>query len=466
MPLDIPERVSFGLNVKKPAELETRPVGVLLEGIRDGTWREPVLQMRSLPHDGDEQQKEKKKLPYVTWSGLFSHRAKSGLQIHSGLIGIDLDYLSATDCTKAVQDAVADQFCLAAYKSARGGGVRLLFRIPSCDADQHDAVFEQVAEHVRNTYGHEADPSARDVSRASFVSFDEGLWCYPNALVLPVVLDMSHSDSTQKKRLHRCVTSTSSTRGMEVATWVRMGKLHVGDQVKPDGTVYTHSKLLKLGKAMALHARRIDHNLTTRDFEEATRAWFAAHERKGLQLRGKLAEYRDELRQGAEDARRKDWFDGCADKWTRWTRHPEYPVRPRDRLLFAIRKHCEESGSTGFFLGARDAGLVLGKTYRTGARRLAELVENGQLKLLTVPNEWQPFNAYEYRLMESPMATDRPTAAIVANSESTQSATGRGANESYFPVQSRGSFVAASDQTNLNLLDEAPLSDRLRALRN
>ena len=466
MPLNIPEKVSFGLNIKKPAELATRTAGELLEGIRDGIWREPILRMRSLPYDCAEQRKAKLKLPYATWSGLFSHKSISGLQRHSGLIGIDLDDLSAADCTKSLQDAVADPYCLAEYRSARGHGVRLLFRIPPCTATQHDAVFEQVAEHVRNTYGHEADASGCDVSRASFVSFDKGLWCYPNAMVLPVVLDLSHSDSTQATPLHRCVTSTDNTSETVILTWIRMGKLHVGDRVKPDGTVYTHSKLLKLGMAMALRAHRINHNLTMRDFEEATRAWFAAHERKGLRLRGNLAEYRDELRQGAEDARRKDWFDGCADKWTRWTRHPEYPVRPRDRLLFAIRKHCEESGSTGFFLGARDAGLVLGKTYRTGARRLAELVENGQLKLLTVPNEWQPFNAYEYRLMESPMATDRPTAAIVANSESTQSATGRGANESYFPVQSRGSFVAASDQTNLNLLDEAPLSDRLRALRN
>jgi hypothetical protein len=253
---------------------------------------------------------------------------------------------------------------------------------------------------------------------------------------------------------------------MEVATWVRMGKLHVGDRVKPDGTVYTHSKLLKLGKAMALHARRINHNLTMRDFEEATRAWFAAHERKGLQLRGNLAEYRDELRQGAEDARRKDWFDGCADKWTRWTRHPEYPVRPRDRLLFAIRKHCDESGSTGFFLGARDAGLVLGKTYRTGARYLAELLGSGQLKLLTVPYEWQPFNAYEYRLVESPMDSDRPTVAIVTHPDSTQSATGRGITESHFQVQTGENVVAASDQTGLNLVVETSLSARLGALLN
>jgi hypothetical protein len=193
---------------------------------------------------------------------------------------------------------------------------------------------------------------------------------------------------------------------------------------------------------------------------------FVLNERKGLRLRSDLAECRAELRLSAEGASLKRWFTDCADKWIRWTRHPEFPVRPGDRLLFAIRKHCEESGSVDFFLGARDAGLVLGKTYRTGARHLAELVGSGQLKLLTVPDEWLPFHAYEYRLVESTMASDRPTVAIVTHPDSTQSATGRGTNESRFPVQTGGSVVAASDVIDLNLVVETPLSARLGAFRN
>jgi hypothetical protein len=465
MRLEIPETVSFGLNIKIPAELVTRPAGELLEGIRDGTWREPVLRMRSLSHNGAEQRRAKTKLPFATWSGIFSHKSIGGLQRHSGLIGIDLDGLSAADCTKVVQDAVADPFCLAAYRSARGGGVRLLFRISPCDASQHDAAFGQVAEHVRNTYGHEADSSARDVSRASFVSFDEGLWCYPNARVLPVVLDLSHSDSTQQNTQHRCVTSTGNTRGMETTTWIRMGKLHVGNMVKPDGTVYTHVKLLHLSKAMALHARRINHTLTNRDFEEAIRAWFATHDRKGLRLRGDLAEYRAELRQSAEGAFRKRWFTNCADKWIRWTRHPDYPVRPSDRLLFAIRKHCAEMGTPDFYIGARDAGLVLGKTYRTAARHLAKLVTTGELKLLTVPGESLPTHAYEYRLVESPSGSDRSTVAIVSRLESINSATGGGPLECNLRTRYGEHVVTGSNQSGLNLVVDIPLSARLGALR-
>ena len=61
-PFDIPEIVSFGLNIKLPAELETRTVGELLDGIRNGTWREPILRLRSLPYNSAEQKKAKEYL--------------------------------------------------------------------------------------------------------------------------------------------------------------------------------------------------------------------------------------------------------------------------------------------------------------------------------------------------------------------------------------------------------------------
>jgi hypothetical protein len=434
--MNIPIPISFGLNIRKPQELQTRTTGEVLESIHDGEWREQILNLRTMPQDSKQQHEAKKRLPFVTWSGVFRRRANDGLENHAGQIGIDLDDLSAADCTKAVQDAVADPFCLAAFKSARAGGVRLLFRIPPCNAEEHDSAFEQVAEHVRNVYGHEPDTSARDVSRASFVSFDEGLWCYPNAQVLPVILDLAHSDGCFGSccEAHRCVPSATYSVESARTLWGRMGSFHVGDAVKQDGSVFTHVKLLDLGKAMALHAKRINHTLTGRDYDEAVRSWLTEHQRKGLRLRGDFVEYRAELRTSVEGARRKRWFTASAEKWTRWTRHPDFPDRPEERLLFAIRKHCEDAGSPDFFIGARDAGLLCGVSFRTGARLLGRLVGNRKLQLLTVPGEHLPFHAYEYRLVNSGASpvSDRATVAVVID---------------------------------LNLVLEVPLSTKLEALR-
>jgi len=149
MPSPNCELISFGSDITKPAELENCTAGDILASIRDGQWREPVLRVRSLPPDSIEQRDAKKKLPYVTWSGVFDYRTNDGLVQHSGLIGIDIDDLTSLDCTKAIQDAVADPHCLAAYRSVRNNGVRIIIRVPPCSAAEHEFTFEQVAEYVR-----------------------------------------------------------------------------------------------------------------------------------------------------------------------------------------------------------------------------------------------------------------------------------------------------------------------------
>lgn len=407
--VEIPVAVSFGLSIKESKKLQTLTTGEVLEGIRTGQWRELIISLRAMTPDSAEQKAAKNKLPYVTWSGVFQRRAKDGLIVHSGQIGIDLDGLTSADCAKAVQNAREDSFCLAAYKSAGGRGMRLLFRIPPCDAHSHDAAFEQVAEHVRETYGHEPDSSGRDVSRASYVSFDEGLWCNPDAKVLPVVVDMSHSE---KPVAYRCVSSPLYAGELAVTAWSQLGRLHVGYSEKADGTVYTHKPLLRLGLAIALHAERLNYKLTPRDYEEATRAWYHEHQKLGLRLRGSFEEYRRELILKAEAARKKRWFHAAAHKWLRWTKLPDFPDPPAERLMFAIRRHCAEEGKNKFFIGCRDAGLVLDASYKTGHRYLQSLCKDGKIRLLTVPEERIPRQAFEYELIDNcqiPVQSQPPT---------------------------------------------------------
>ena len=90
-PLDT--RVSYGLDVTKPARWNGRPVGELLLGISSGEWMVEVGTVRVLdrvlpqfpqfisdPHAIVKEAKEQ--LPYVTWSGEFSYRRAEGLQRH------------------------------------------------------------------------------------------------------------------------------------------------------------------------------------------------------------------------------------------------------------------------------------------------------------------------------------------------------------------------------------------------
>ena len=150
---------------------------------------------------------------------------------------------------------------------------------------------------------------------------------------------------------------------------------------------------------MALHAERIGVRLTNRQIGEAFDGWIAEHARQGVRLRREVDEYRQEFVISLRGAQRKRWFRAAADKWIRWTRHMEFPHAglPCEKLLFAIRQHCADAGGNEFFLGARDAALIIGGHYNTGARWLKKLVADGHLVI--IPNAKRPVrHAYDYRL--------------------------------------------------------------------
>jgi len=395
--------ISFGEDVRRPDRLVTRNTQDVLFGVRDGQWRDAVCRVRSLPADSAEQRQAKLALPYATWAGVFTRRSNSALVHHSGQVGIDLDGLGEVGAVAVLQAAIGDKFCLAAFRSVRGEGVRLLFRIPPCSPENHIAAFEQVALHVQRIYGREADESGKDVARASFVSFDNGLWFNAAALVLPIKLP---GETQRLKAKPRCVSS-SLYAGLLAETWPGWYGRHLANTAPVSGEMAkTHGSLLDLGKSLALHAERIKTPLTARLVDAAFDAWLGEHARQGVRLRCPADDYRRELLVSVRGAERKPWFKSAAEKWTRWTRHKEFPRDglPQEMILFAIRQHCAESKSREFFIGSRDAGLVAGTSYITAWRKLKKLCADGHLEKV---GKRLPRDAQTYRLQESVATGER-----------------------------------------------------------
>jgi hypothetical protein len=384
------------LDVRQPSRLETRNTAQVLFGIRAGEWREPVARVRELPADSAEQKTAKLALPFCTWAGVFTRRSNDGLVNHSGQVGIDLDGLGEAGAVAVLQAAVADVHCLAAFRSARGEGVRLIFRIPPCSPENHAVAFEQVAGHVRALYGHEADTSGKDVSRASFVSFDNGLWFNAAALVLPIVLP----DDTQRvERQYRCVSPVLYS-GQLAETWPGWYGRNLANPMRcENGMAKTHGSLLELGKRLALHAERIKSPLTVRQIDSAFSAWLTEYNKQGATLRWQPDTYRRELRDSIAGARRKKWFTTAAEKWQRWTRHADFPHSglPGERVLFAIRCHCADAKTQEFFIGVRDAALVAGVSKETAGRLLRKLCKDGSLE--KTGTRRNPRHAQTYRLI-------------------------------------------------------------------
>jgi hypothetical protein len=163
-------------------------------------------------------------------------------------------------------------------------------------------------------------------------------------------------------------------------------------------TVKTHKNILDLGLAIALHADRIQEPVTERMIDSAIESWWSEYQKQGVRLRCSREEYRRELRDSVEGARRKRWFKPAAQKWIRWTQHKDFPrnAMPAEKILFAIRQHCAEAKSNDFFIGARDAGMVAGVSYRTAARVVGKLCDEGQLE--KNGDRRKPRHAQDYRI--------------------------------------------------------------------
>lgn len=161
--------VSIFSNIKQTKGGKEIPVDILLQYIQEGQWQDEVLAVRN-------GKKDKGALPAACMSGIFSERKIAGLTRHSGIICIDVDDVDDPQELKSL--LCPDRYVYAAFVSAGGKGLALLFRV---NPDKHAEAFEGLQEYLYTQYQVVIDPSCRDVSRARFVSYDPYLYLNEHA---------------------------------------------------------------------------------------------------------------------------------------------------------------------------------------------------------------------------------------------------------------------------------------------
>src|SRR4029077_5314107 len=163
---------------------------IIIANTRFGTWRERIEKIRrmfnkTLKSTGDRKAAkeavaaEKKKLPGILWSDLFSRRGREGLTEHSGLLCADLDDLgeSLPDVRAKLEKT---PYLSAVFVSPTGEGLKAIFRVPA-DASKHLASFRAVERHVLDLTGIQIDQACKDVARVCFVSYDPSAYSNANA---------------------------------------------------------------------------------------------------------------------------------------------------------------------------------------------------------------------------------------------------------------------------------------------
>ena len=95
----------------------------------------------------------------------------ASLKTHPGVMCFDIDKISETQaflCKKVLQD---DPYCVLAFISPRGEGVKFLIRTPAV-VDQHPMRYAGIKARYERLLGHPIDPTGSNPARACFVSHD------------------------------------------------------------------------------------------------------------------------------------------------------------------------------------------------------------------------------------------------------------------------------------------------------
>ncbi len=128
----------------------------------------------ALRSETDKKKREslKSKLPYVTFSGIFSSRKIEGLLNHSGLICVDLDHIGTNGEIKQLQEKIKEVIDpVLMFVSPSGNGLKAVFAV-DMTAGSHLEYYYALERFFNQQLNIKIDPQCKDVSRACFLAHD------------------------------------------------------------------------------------------------------------------------------------------------------------------------------------------------------------------------------------------------------------------------------------------------------
>ncbi|MCP4501151.1 MAG: hypothetical protein GY822_14425 [Deltaproteobacteria bacterium] len=215
-----------------------------INNIRFGEWKDQTIKINQ-ESDKAKRTELKKSLPYVTISGLFTHRKKDGLVKHSGFMCMDFD--DVDDVNEAFKIVCNDPHTAHAFKSVSGRGLAVLVKI---NPKRHLDAFQGLERYYANKYQLVIDKSCKDITRPRFVSYDPNTFSNSDAIKfehyipksernvkLPrVVTGENDMDFIMDQINENCVDLT----GGEYHRWLELG-FAIAEKYGESGRTYYHA---------------------------------------------------------------------------------------------------------------------------------------------------------------------------------------------------------------------------------
>lgn len=174
-------KVSLYAKYNSVAPIKSISIYKALEDIKDGVYKEQVLTARNYFSNKNKYDLEKKKLPLIGWSGTFTTRGNDNLIDFSGFASLDYDKVFDGFDT-LIKKVNKDEHTFASFITPSGVGLKVLVKIPFVDNDSDYKSFYFELQKRYDKYA-KTDESTKDISRASFVSYDPDLYVNNDSLM-------------------------------------------------------------------------------------------------------------------------------------------------------------------------------------------------------------------------------------------------------------------------------------------
>jgi predicted P-loop ATPase len=161
----------FPGNITNTTTQEQISIETFLQRVNAGFWKSETETVRNEP-DNAKRAELKKRVPYVTISGVFDKRSNDGLKEYSGFLAIDIDHREE-DLDSVRRTLAADPYTFSVFASVSGTGLCVVIRTTSPAA--HLAHFLWAKDYYYSLADIYIDESCKDISRARFVSYDPHL---------------------------------------------------------------------------------------------------------------------------------------------------------------------------------------------------------------------------------------------------------------------------------------------------
>lgn len=170
--------------------IENKPVTLVLEAIKDGTYKKQVEDLRLYlqQENKEEYDLKKKSLPAFTPAGQFSHGRKlKHLVEYTSFLVLDLDKIEVQKLQECKTLASKDSNTFAAFISPSGNGLKILVKLQNSQIDKHKQAFKEVKAYYEQLLKVKVDESGSDITRLCFMSWDEDLYLNDSAEAFPII---------------------------------------------------------------------------------------------------------------------------------------------------------------------------------------------------------------------------------------------------------------------------------------